>query len=210
MTTDIDMRVLELVCSRLCHDLVGPVGAVNNGIELLEDFDPSMADDVLPLLQNSARQAWRRLDFFRMAFGAAGGREAWPMAELGRCAAGWFEGGKVTLDWPNDPATAAAEIEAVAAKLLLHLTMMAGEALVRGGTVSVRPGPGPVPTVLAEGRGAALHAQVEAALSGAPADALDARSIQAHLAVLTAARIGMVVVVEPGMDKLSLRAAPRA
>src|SRR3546814_5580031 len=62
VATQIDLRILELVCSRLCHDLVGPVGAVNNGIELLEEFDPSMADDVLPLLRNSARQAWRRLD----------------------------------------------------------------------------------------------------------------------------------------------------
>src|SRR3546814_20842043 len=83
VATQIDLRILELVCSRLCHDLVGPVGAVNNGIELLEEFDPSMADDVLPLLRNSARQAWRRLDCFRLAFGAAGGRDAWPLGELG-------------------------------------------------------------------------------------------------------------------------------
>lgn len=210
MATDIDMRVLELVCSRLCHDLVGPVGAVNNGIELLEDFDPSMADDVLPLLQNSARQAWRRLDFFRLTFGAAGGRDSWAMAELGRCAAGWFEGGKVALDWPNDPRTQGVELEATRAKLLLHLTLIAGEALPRGGTVAIVADGGPVPTVTADGRGAALHPQVDAALRGAAIEELDARSIQAHVAILMAGRAGVDIVVEPGADKLSLRSRAAA
>src|SRR3546814_5278082 len=98
VATQIDLRILELVCSRLCHDLVGPVGAVNNGIELLEEFDPSMADDVLPLLRNSARQAWRRLDFFRLAFGAAGGRESRTLGELGRYAAGWVASDSLWLN----------------------------------------------------------------------------------------------------------------
>lgn len=208
MSTELDMRVLELVCSRLCHDLVGPVGAVNNGIELLEDFDPSMADDVLPLLQNSARQAWRRLDFFRLAFGAAGGRDTWPMAELGRYAAGWFEGGKVALDWPNDPQSQALELDAALSKVLMHLTLIAGEALPRGGTVAIRADGGPVPTVTAEGRGAALHEQVEAAMRGAAVETLDARSVQGHLATLMAARGQVAVEIEKGTDKLSLRCRP--
>ena len=207
MTTQIDIKVLELICSRLCHDLVGPVGAVNNGIELLEDFDPSMADDVLPLLQSSARQAWRRLDFFRMAFGAAGGRESWPMAELGRYAAGWFEGGKVTLDWPNDQRSQMLQLEGGCAKLLLHLTLLAGEALPRGGTVAVGPpadGGLTVPRVTASGRGAGLHPQVAAALNGAGIADLDARSIQAHLTLRLAEGARVRLVVEPGTDTLSL------
>ncbi|MFN4087651.1 MAG: histidine phosphotransferase family protein [Alphaproteobacteria bacterium] len=206
MTPQIDMKVIELVCSRLCHDLVGPVGAVNNGIELLEDFDPSTAEDVLPLLQTSARQAWRRLDFFRLAFGAAGGRETWPMAELGRYAVGWFEGGKVILAWPDDAAVGTLEIAAVQAKLLLHLALIAGEALPRGGTVTVAPpagGSGDLLALRAEGRGAALHPRVEAVLAGEDED-LDARSIPAHLALLLARSAGLALVVDRGTDRVSL------
>ncbi|MSO76029.1 MAG: hypothetical protein EXQ87_03830 [Alphaproteobacteria bacterium] len=74
MTMPVDLKIVELLCSRLCHDLIGPIGAINNGLELLSDYDPSMADDVLPLLTTSAKQAWDRLAFFRAALGFGGGR----------------------------------------------------------------------------------------------------------------------------------------
>ena len=118
------------------------------------------------------------------------------------------QGGKVTLDWPNDPQTQALELDGPRAKVLLHLTLIAGEALPRGGTVAVAADGGPVPTVTAEGRGAALHHQVDAAMNGAAVEDLDARSIQAHLAVLMAARAKVRIAVEPGTDRLSLRCRP--
>ncbi len=212
----IDIKILELVCSRLCHDLVGPVGAVNNGIELLEDFDPAMAEDVLPLLQSSARQAWRRLDLFRIAFGAAGGRESWPIVDLRRYAAGWFEDGKVTLQWPDHREMQEQTLPTTQAKLLLHLLMIAGEALPRGGTVSVQTdvAQATVPPVTASGRGAALHPQIQAVHASAavaePADTeMDARSIQAHLATLMAARAALSIDVDRAEDRLTLRCLPR-
>ncbi len=212
----IDMKILELVCSRLCHDLVGPVGAVNNGIELLEDFDPAMAEDVLPLLQSSARQAWRRLDLFRIAFGAAGGRENWPIVELRRYAAGWFEDGKVALQWPDYRELQEQTLPTPQAKLLLHLLMIAGEALPRGGTVSVQTDApeAAVPAVTAAGRSANLHPQIQSVLAAADngkADGMemDARSIQAHLATLMAARAALSIDVERGEDRVTLRCLPR-
>ena len=64
----------SLLCSRLCHDLMSPVGALNNGIELLADeTDPDMREKCLELLADSARASANKLKFFRLAFGAAGG-----------------------------------------------------------------------------------------------------------------------------------------
>ena len=64
----------SLLCSRLCHDLMSPVGALNNGIELMADEqDPEMRDKCLELLGDSARASANKLKFFRLAFGAAGG-----------------------------------------------------------------------------------------------------------------------------------------
>ncbi len=75
MDVQIDLRVAELLASRLCHDLVGPIGAVNNGMELLEDSDLDMAQDAVRLAGNSAEHASTLLQFFRLAYGMAGSRQ---------------------------------------------------------------------------------------------------------------------------------------
>ncbi|MBE0532481.1 MAG: hypothetical protein IH626_16775, partial [Rhodospirillales bacterium] len=67
----IDLRVAQLLCSRVCHDLIGPVGAVASGIELMGE-DGSMAEDAMALIVKSSAQASRRLAFFRTAFGLGG------------------------------------------------------------------------------------------------------------------------------------------
>ena len=68
------VELASLLCSRLCHDLMSPVGALNNGIELLADeTDPDMRDKCLALLSDSARASANKLKFFRLAFGAGGG-----------------------------------------------------------------------------------------------------------------------------------------
>ena len=65
MKTDLDMRVVELLCSRLCHELVSPVGAINNGVELIEEMGAEMADEAIGLIAHSADQASRRLRLLR-------------------------------------------------------------------------------------------------------------------------------------------------
>ena len=69
MATQVELSILELVCSRLCHDMVGPVGAAANGIELLRELGNGQGDDIIDMTDASARTAWRRLEFFRVAFG---------------------------------------------------------------------------------------------------------------------------------------------
>ncbi len=99
MAFQIDMRVAELLASRLCHDLVGPIGAVNNGMELLEDEDLGMSEDAIQLSASSARQAANLLQFYRLAYGMAGGRIGGDFGALQELAAGFLASTKTTLDW---------------------------------------------------------------------------------------------------------------
>jgi len=126
----------SLLCSRLCHDLLSPVGAMNNGIELLADEqDPDMRERCLELLTESARASANKLKFFRLAFGAGGGfgddidtREAKSALE------GLYGAEKrIELGW----VVAGDRLPKGAVKLLLNLAMIAGDGLVRGGRLDV-------------------------------------------------------------------------
>ena len=126
----------SLLCSRLCHDMLSPVGALSNGLELLaEEKDPDMRQKCFELLEQSARISADKLRFFRLAFGAAGGfGEMVPIAEPralidalvgnnGRIQANWALGGD--------------RLPKPAVKTLLNLSLIGIEALVRGGTLDI-------------------------------------------------------------------------
>jgi len=73
MTQPIDLRLLELLAARLCHELIGPVAAIGNGVELLAEEDPDFVREAVALVEESARKANRRLQFYRFAYGCSGG-----------------------------------------------------------------------------------------------------------------------------------------
>jgi len=177
-----DLDFAALLVSRVCHDLVSPVGAVVNGLEVLEDeTDMAMRADALRLVAASAEQAAARLQFARIAFGAAGSAGAeLDLAEVGRIMSGLLKGGKVELvwqaeavNWPKDWA-----------KLLMNAVLVGADSLPRGGKVYVETGGdahAPKFAIRAAGTVARLTPEVERALSGEPAVALDGRSIQPYL-----------------------------
>lgn len=126
----------SLLCSRLCHDLMSPVGALNNGIELLADeTDPEMREKCLELLADSARASANKLKFFRLAFGAAGGfGEEIDTHEAEAALEGLFGAERrVELGWVVQDE----KLPKGAIKLLLNLALLAGDALVRGGRLDV-------------------------------------------------------------------------
>ncbi|MFL6729648.1 MAG: histidine phosphotransferase family protein [Sphingomicrobium sp.] len=126
----------SLLCSRLCHDLMSPVGALNNGIELLADEqDPEMRERCLELLADSARASANKLKFFRIAFGAGGGfGEAIATDEAEAALQGVFgPERRIELGWMVD----GDKLPKGAVKLLLNLALLAGDALVRGGRLDV-------------------------------------------------------------------------
>ena len=126
----------SLLCSRLCHDLLSPVGALNNGLELLADeHDPEMRVRVLELLSESAKASANKLKFFRLAFGAAGGfGETVDTREAQAAIEGLFgENHRVKVGWMvEDPV-----LPKQAIKVLLNLALIGGDALIRGGQLDI-------------------------------------------------------------------------
>jgi histidine phosphotransferase ChpT len=133
---DNDVDLAALLCSRLCHDLLSPVGAMNNGLELLADeHDPEMRKRCMDLLAESAKSAADKLKFFRLAFGAAGGfgTEVDPADARAVIEPLVTASNKTELVW-SVPATL---MPKRAVKILLNLVLIANDALVRGGKLHV-------------------------------------------------------------------------
>jgi histidine phosphotransferase ChpT len=158
----------SLLCSRLCHDLLSPVGALNNGLELLADeHDPEMRDRCLDLLNESARTSANKLKFFRLAFGAAGGfGDSVDAREAKVAIEGMFgESGRTEIGWMVEAAT----LSKPAIKVLLNLALIAGDALVRGGRLDIgaeNTANGTEMVVKAEGPRLVLDPELRQALEG--------------------------------------------
>lgn len=203
MNDDLDLGAL--LCSRLCHDLISPVGAVGNGLELLDPAGGADAE-VCALLGDSARAASAALSFYRIAFGAVGapGAEISTQA-LGAIAAAFFQSGRHTLTWPThgDP------LPRPAAKLLLLLLLAGATAAPIGGAMTVgAPSAAPVDlSVIATGRRAGLSAEARALLTGADMRLPEAPR-DAHLALIArlAPRMGMRVSVSQSDERVMIEA----
>jgi len=173
MTDALGLRVAGLLTSRLCHDLVGPLGAVSNGLELIAE-DDAMAKEALALAQRSAKRAASRLQFFRYAFGAAGGESNFGPAEARPIALNLLSSGETAIDWPESKDV---DLPVGTGRLLLNLTLLAVECLPRGGTALVALGSNRI-GVEAMGRQARLSGETKAAMAGAVAPAqLSARTV---------------------------------
>ncbi len=191
MTSQTDLAAL--LCSRLCHDMLSPVGALNNGLELLADEkDPEMRQRCFELLEQSARTSASKLKFFRLAFGAAGGFGEHVPAEEPRdlLQALTANDERVTLAWSVTEPTLAKP----AVKVLLNLAAMGLDSLVRGGTLEVgaeRTGGATEIAIRASGPRVAFDPIIGKALSGELADSeLSGRTAPAHMIQLLAAEQG--------------------
>ncbi|MGQ0674775.1 MAG: histidine phosphotransferase family protein [Rhodospirillales bacterium] len=203
-----ELKLAELLCSRLCHDLVSPVGAVNNGIELMEEFGGDSAE-AMALIASSGRQAARRLQFYRVAFGQAGTQIAQPIADVRELLDGIFEGGKLSLKW--DPTDAAAPAIVGWGKLLCNLVSLAAESLPRGGTLTVAVAAAPDRArleVAAGGQGCRLVDELRQALDpAATIEGLSPRGVQPFFTARLAERMGgKLEVAGPDADRMTFAA----
>ncbi|MES1970905.1 MAG: histidine phosphotransferase family protein [Pseudomonadota bacterium] len=204
----------SLLCSRLCHDLLSPVGALNNGLELLADeHDPEMRQRCLELLNESARASANKLKFFRLAFGAAGGfGETVDSREARAAIEGLFgENHRVNLGWLVEDAT----LPKSAIKVLLNLALIAGDALIRGGQLDVgaEAVDGQVEIVVrADGPRIVLDNELRTTLLGQQGDTMiTPRAAAAYLVQsLVAEGGGTVRISEPEEPVLLFGAAFRA
>lgn len=198
------MRVTELLAARLCHELIGPIAAINNGIEVLADDDADFAREAVTLVGGSARQAGGRLQFYRFAygFGRSGGISGPPPHEL---AAAIFDETRFACDYR---ATARA-LPLDQQKLACNLLLVGAEALPRGGSLVVEAGASG-PEIDASGAGVMLPEETKAALDlTTPLEALTSRSVHAYFTGLLARELGGRRVwnqVEPGRLRLGAAA----
>lgn len=203
----------SLLCSRLCHDLLSPVGALNNGIELLADeTDPQMREQCMELLAESARTTAGKLKFFRLAFGAAGGYgEAIALHEAMAAINGIFPtGSKLDVQWMVDGDS----LPKPAVKLMLNVALLVGEALPRGGTLAIGAEQrGDMIDIAVRGEGPRITFDTEIRrylVAAGEGEAVTTRTAAAHLArVIANQHGGSLALSEPGDPFLMIGASLR-
>ena len=190
------LDLAALLCSRVCHDLISPVGAIVNGIEVLDEGkDEETKTFALDLIRKSAAQASAKLQFCRMAFGAAGSAGAQiDLGDAEKTARGLLEDGKITLIW-NLPRELMPKNRV---KLLMNMLMLAAAAIPRGGSLTADPiaggeGASAGFAVTASGLNARLPAATAELVSGSPGHPVDAHAIQPFYAGILARDCGLVL-----------------
>jgi histidine phosphotransferase ChpT len=190
------LELAALLCSRVCHDLISPVGAIVNGLEVLDDNPkPEDRDFALDLIRKSAKTASARLQFCRLAFGAAGSAGA--QIDLGdalNMAKGHIEDGKSTIAW-NLPRLLLPKNRV---KLLLNMLVIAQQTIPRGGTLTVDPiGEGETMgfKVTATGLNARLPQNIADLLANSQGG-VDAHAVQPYYTRLLAEACGLKVTLK--------------
>ncbi len=186
------LDLAALVASRVCHDIISPVGAITNGLEVLdEEGNEDMAEFAMDLIRKSARQASAKLQFARLAFGAAGSAGAEiDLGDAQEVATGYMSNEKANLEW-HLPRLLLPKNQV---KLILNLLLLVNQCVPRGGTISISmEGDAQAPDFFfkAEGTNVRIPQVVSEILSGQEPERVDAHTVQPIYAVLLAQEAGL-------------------
>jgi histidine phosphotransferase ChpT len=204
------LDLAALLCSRVCHDLISPTGAIVNGLEVLEEkeSDEETKTFALELIKKSAKTASARLQFCRLAFGAAGSAGAQiDVGDAQTLARAFMEDDKTKITW-NLPRLLLPKNRV---KLLLNLLIISGQTIPRGGTLTVDPvGEGETMgfRITASGINARIPQAVPALLEGtSESGSVDAHAIQPFYAGLLARACGLKVELKAEGEAIVVTAA---
>ena len=200
-----DLDLAALMCSRVCHDVISPVGAVANGLEVLEDEDDeAMREVAFDLVRRSARQASAKLQFCRLAFGASGSQgSSIDLDEAGDIARLFVGEEKVKLDW-QAPRENRPKLEV---KLLLNMMLVAMSTIPRGGVVEITAN-GETLMARSRGQAARIDDKLAQVLDGTlPLEEIDARLVQPYYMRRLAGEAGFDLVIELSDDGATVSAA---
>ena len=197
----------SLLCSRLCHDLLSPVGALNNGLELMADeTDPDMRQRCFELLEQSARTSANKLKFFRLAFGSAGGYGETITTQEARSAIEGIINERTALGWLIE----SPDLPKLPVKVMLNLALVAVDAMVRGGQLDIgaeRNADGIEIVVRGAGDKIVVDPDIQSALQGAIADDdISARTAAAAMTHKLATQAGGQLMVSNEKNLLLLGA----
>ena len=194
-----------LLSSRICHDIISPVGAINNGLELLDEGGAD--EDAMNLIRQSARNASARLQFARIAYGAAG--SAGMLIDTGDAEAvtvAYLKNEKPELTWTGGRAL----LPKNKVKLLLNLVLIANAAIPRGGRLSItleELETEPRFTLAASGPMLRVPPKfLELHSGGKPEEPIDAHSVQPYYTLLLARDAGMTITIRATADEIVLLA----
>ena len=201
------LELAALLCSRVCHDLISPVGAIVNGLEVLDDNPkPEDRDFALDLIRKSAKTASARLQFCRLAFGAAGSAGAQiDLGDAQTMAKGHIEDGKITMTW-NLPRLLLPKNRV---KLLLNMLVIAQQTIPRGGTLTIDPvGDGEAMSfrVTTAGLNARVPQNIVDMLNSS-SNAVDAHAVQPYYTRLLAQACGLKVTLTPEGETVVIAAS---
>mgnify|MGYP000216833971 CR=1 FL=1 len=211
-----ELRMAELLCTRLCHDLTGPIGAVNNGAEFLSEEGFNMQGQAVELIVSSAFSAVSRLQFYRLAYGNVKESGEANLADKKKLAADFFAGSKITLDWPDTDADASGvSISLKTSRLVFNLLIMASAALIRGGVIAVRvhldAGGAKHVTVSAKSPHIKWEKEITDILEGRlPPEELSAKNVQAQLTRYFADDLNATLLHKVSEDEVTFEVVQKA
>ncbi|MFZ4762055.1 MAG: histidine phosphotransferase family protein [Alphaproteobacteria bacterium] len=130
-------RLIEMLCSRICHDLVSPIGAINNGVELLRELGEGGDQEAVNLIAHSAEQAAKRLTLMRLMYGAAGSDPVIGLKEVKKAAEEFFEGSRVAVEWNINTAPPDLDGKKGLSKVILNLIIFIAEVIALNGVVKI-------------------------------------------------------------------------
>ncbi len=204
------LDLAALVASRVCHDIISPVGAIINGLEVLEeDSTEEMRKFAFDLIQQSARKASAKLQFARLAFGAAGSAGAEiDLADAEKVAKGYMNEEKAEFSWESPRVLMPKNL----VKLLLNLILLANAAVPRGGTVKATVEGSTAPRFLFRSSGPsarvppAFESLVPGHIAGVP---VDAQSVQAYYTGALARAVSMSISARLDGSDVVIEAVPQ-
>lgn len=202
-----------MLCSRVCHDLINPVGAINNGLQTLDDpSQAAMADFAREMVANAAGQAQAKLEFARLAFGASStAGTQFDTRECERVAKIFFDIEKADIEWKIEPVF----LPKNKAKMLMNMLLIAAASVPRGGLVVVEIEGAENEEILTltatsdpdKKQKTLMPMSVEELLAGNPEEGVDARGIQPFYTGLLArmSEMELDIGVEDGVFKFVAR-----
>lgn len=208
LSTLSDIDLAALLCSRVCHDVISPVGAIANGLEVLDDEDDaSMKEIAMDLVRRSAQQASAKLQFCRIAFGAAGSAGSHlDLKDAGEVAKNFIGDEKIELVWETPNETR----EKNQVKLLLNLLLLATTTIPRGGRVGVLL-TGDAIAVRSNGENAKMPDKTVAFMNDPTDDSdMDARLVQVYYTMRLAQSAGYSLIITQEDTDIIIRAEPAA
>lgn len=185
-----DMTLAELIATRFSHDITGPIGAVNNGIELLQEADEEMQESALNLMESSIKEAIARLSFYRLAYGTSNQNSMLGVTQLKDITSRYLEQMPFTILWQEESVH---ELPHLEGRLMLNLIIIACGTLIRGGTLDVSIKNDGI-TLNAAGKTVVFDEESQAVLNGdTEINALTPRTVQLYMTHLLAEGLGYVI-----------------